>query len=564
MGIYDGLPAGRLTLSGLSDEEQNRTAAALLAAATALGGNEVDAGPLPLLAQGTTTSRTLAARAGEVFNAKDHGATGDAVTDDAPAINAALRAADAYFSAIGTANAGRAVTLPAGTYVINSPLYLRKGDVLRGEGSTASCLKTGPDFPVGGVMVQLGFKSDGTLDPGGLQPMVDGIFFASDKASVVGVSTVAGLGPPTDSPVNYVAGWAVRGCWFMTPIGIRASGVDGAILGNCFDGCSEGVKLVGAGSPTGPGHSILIQGNRFFAPSYSGIHLDGAHNVIISGNYFDYCKFFGIYFANTQSGGSSDDITILGNHFLTSLSASFYDANQVDIDVSWPVNGLRVQGNTFTRSRLVSVRVAHSSAFNVSVEGNTFRETNSTAVRVTGQGNRTRVRGNRFVSPGNYALYATRGVDFSDNLATGLFAVVGLPVNDYQKSAAWFDGASGVIARGNSTDSTTCAACSFSGGGTGNSTSDNRSAWTTADVYAFTGTSAVHESSNERAFNGGGPQHAFYVVRPSGVRDFVGAGTPEAVVTAPIGSTYLNTSGGASTTLYVKTSGTGNTGWTAK
>jgi hypothetical protein len=43
-----------------------------------------------------------------------------------------------------------------------------------------------------------------------------------------------------------------------------------------------------------------------------------------------------------------------------------------------------------------------------------------------------------------------------------------------------------------------------------------------------------------------------------------GTGSPEGVVTAPIGSLYLNLSGGASTTLYVKTSGTGNTGWTAK
>lgn len=43
-----------------------------------------------------------------------------------------------------------------------------------------------------------------------------------------------------------------------------------------------------------------------------------------------------------------------------------------------------------------------------------------------------------------------------------------------------------------------------------------------------------------------------------------GNGTPEGVVTAPIGSLYSNTAGGALTTLYVKTSGVGNTGWTAK
>jgi hypothetical protein len=43
-----------------------------------------------------------------------------------------------------------------------------------------------------------------------------------------------------------------------------------------------------------------------------------------------------------------------------------------------------------------------------------------------------------------------------------------------------------------------------------------------------------------------------------------GAGSPEGVVTAPVGSLYLRSDGGAGTTLYVKQSGTGNTGWVAK
>lgn len=42
-----------------------------------------------------------------------------------------------------------------------------------------------------------------------------------------------------------------------------------------------------------------------------------------------------------------------------------------------------------------------------------------------------------------------------------------------------------------------------------------------------------------------------------------GAGTPEGAVTAPIGSLYTRTDGGAGTTLYIKESGTGNTGWAA-
>src|SRR3989338_3047813 len=43
-----------------------------------------------------------------------------------------------------------------------------------------------------------------------------------------------------------------------------------------------------------------------------------------------------------------------------------------------------------------------------------------------------------------------------------------------------------------------------------------------------------------------------------------GSGSPEAAKTAPVGSMYLRTDGGAGTTLYVKESGTGNTGWAAK
>ncbi len=43
-----------------------------------------------------------------------------------------------------------------------------------------------------------------------------------------------------------------------------------------------------------------------------------------------------------------------------------------------------------------------------------------------------------------------------------------------------------------------------------------------------------------------------------------GTGTPESVVAAPIGAVYINKSGGSGTTLYIKESGAGSTGWVAK
>lgn len=44
----------------------------------------------------------------------------------------------------------------------------------------------------------------------------------------------------------------------------------------------------------------------------------------------------------------------------------------------------------------------------------------------------------------------------------------------------------------------------------------------------------------------------------------LGTGSPEGKIMGSIGEFYINQSGGANTTLYIKTSGTGNTGWTAK
>lgn len=51
---------------------------------------------------------------------------------------------------------------------------------------------------------------------------------------------------------------------------------------------------------------------------------------------------------------------------------------------------------------------------------------------------------------------------------------------------------------------------------------------------------------------------------PGPVYIYSGSGTPEGSVTAPIGSTYQRSDGGAGTAFYVKESGSGNTGWVAK
>lgn len=67
----------------------------------------------------------------------------------------------------------------------------------------------------------------------------------------------------------------------------------------------------------------------------------------------------------------------------------------------------------------------------------------------------------------------------------------------------------------------------------------------------------------------GGTTTNYYKELPNGVQInqatwTSGSGTPEGAITAPVGSLYTRTNGGANTTLYVKESGSGNTGWVAK
>jgi hypothetical protein len=50
----------------------------------------------------------------------------------------------------------------------------------------------------------------------------------------------------------------------------------------------------------------------------------------------------------------------------------------------------------------------------------------------------------------------------------------------------------------------------------------------------------------------------------SGAQILTGTGSPEGVVSAPVGSTYQRSDGGSGTSFYVKESGVGNTGWSAK
>ena len=88
------------------------------------------------------------------------------------------------------------------------------------------------------------------------------------------------------------------------------------------------------------------------------------------------------------------------------------------------------------------------------------------------------------------------------------------------------------------------------------------SSFVQGDLFIITTTSSTGDIYEYQPGTGAGSW--VKVITKWGMNWYTGSGTPEGSVAAPVGSLYTNSAGGASTTLYVKTSGTGTTGWTAK
>jgi len=114
----------------------------------------------PVTATGSTTARSLAARAADVVNVKDFGAIGDGVADDTAAIQAAANG-----------NGGKAVYFPSGTYKISQAIVISgSGISLFGDGDSASTIFTTANITMleldnastmnNGVISNLGFKAE--------------------------------------------------------------------------------------------------------------------------------------------------------------------------------------------------------------------------------------------------------------------------------------------------------------------------------------------------------------------------------------------------------------------
>lgn len=85
-----------------------------------------------------------------------------------------------------------------------------------------------------------------------------------------------------------------------------------------------------------------------------------------------------------------------------------------------------------------------------------------------------------------------------------------------------------------------------------------------AEVTGMTPGKITQEINNVKSYVDGGLSEKAditYVDSLSPLKSFVGTGSPEGNITAPVGTIYTDTAATAGAIRWIKTSGTGNTGW---
>jgi hypothetical protein len=100
---------------------------------------------------------------------------------------------------------------------------------------------------------------------------------------------------------------------------------------------------------------------------------------------------------------------------------------------------------------------------------------------------------------------------------------------------------------------------------------DDQVRFGTSDSFATQDNGGLIRVSGTTALLRNAADSAYLAIRPASILLGTGGqtitpvtGSPEGALTAVVGSLAVRTDGGADTTLYVKESGTGNTGWVAK
>ena len=484
---------------------------------------------IPKYYQGGTSAvnRPFNEKLQEIVSVKDFGATGDGSTNDATAIIAAL----------DSLTNGGILYFPKGTYIVGQAIPIKQGIHYLGESPLSSILKasaTSFDNILG-----YGYP---TTDQQTAQNnfIVENLTFDGNKAA------------RTENQLALFG--TVTGTFVDGEVITSSSGGSAKVAAHDVGGTFVTLNPVGitgtftvGNTVTGAGGATMVIASKAADDAYQiNVRCQSATNFRITN-----CKIINSFFtalslySNCQIG-TVDNCSLINNNKSGTVLSSPYN-----IYIESYANTLTVYNNYITGGLGSGIVVRGGIVQDVKIINNTISFTPNYGVELTASGfafTDVTVQGNRFyqapnASPDAVTVISTGsgsvmvGININNNIFdTGQIGVGLRPASSGTISNV-------VISDNIFKDYTTYTAGIFSSGTSNVSVFGNQS---NTSAFFIDATASTNSFQNLQ------------------VKWFTGTGSPQSVVTAPVGSLFSRVDGGASTTLYVKESGTGNTGWVAK
>jgi hypothetical protein len=349
---------------------------------------------------GTVTDASVATgtklynRIHDFVDVKDYGATGNGVTDDTTAIQAAINGA----------GVGGAIYFPPGTYLVSSTITCLNSQVIYGSGANQTVIQRNGNY--GNT---LSWSSAGAAQ-------VRGLWFNHSQWYVQGEASLPNLatsGAHLYMPDAQQA--LIENCFFWRlPYGLELDGSSlTTIRNNWFQGvwdpanagCQEGVACIWLNNQVANCEIIKIEGNYIngaksaarnitytasdgsqtvsrnqnIGPQF-GILIAGCEDLLVEGNFIGAQYTAGLY-SNFNAASTNLDWRIIGNFFddgpSVSNGSSIYFNSQ---GASYFVNGVTIADNVFNGElQGINAIVAfnggapgNSVLNNFSITGNTF------------------------------------------------------------------------------------------------------------------------------------------------------------------------------------------------
>lgn len=576
---------------------------ALRASLAAILGPATSEGPYPSSADvdaavAVETAARVEALSGKVdkgslvTSVKDFGAVGDGTTDDTAAIQNAINslplnpAGDGILSPLGYANGGT-IYIPRGRYKVSSTLTLRRGVRITGEGRESSQLIS---YTAGSVLKY--------LDSGRYvqdEIVVENLSIWQD-ASVASTSGAAievsfgSVSPPSTNLVcrNLIINGGYRGV--MLGAGIWSS-MDNCNVSNCV---TNGVEIqLTNGAQSAPTTSTTFKNCYSSSNGAAGFRINGASYTSLVGCASDSNGTYGYYLDAGNAGAlyaCGAEENTLGGAYLKNTTGAVINLNVMHT-TSGVKHGVTLEacnrttllGGVYQADTVTGygIHVVTNSG-TITAIGAVFTGNYTSAVCDSASKFLNLTADNGLVGANNNWAIGTNPPDMTATFQVGGTASSYVGLKATPTFASNPVGTNMGVQVEAQTANTAVTYALLHGVQVKNPVKGAASTITrTSGVAIAEQTQGATANANLYVDAGGAIPIGNWSIYSASTRDSLflgpirvgsstgpkwssGAGTPEGAVTAPVGSIFSRTDGGAATSMYVKETGTGNTGWVGK